>query len=235
MIILIKLFIAHFAGDFLLQPTSWVKKKEKYKAKSFQLYLHILIHGFLVLLLLWDLNYWLLALLLMTYHGIIDIIKLYFQKEKYKVRWFFIDQILHIAGIFVLWILFFQPEIKLTSFLTENIWIYLMALIFISYVSGIVIQNLMLEWSKQLSDHNEQSLHHAGKYIGIIERILVFIFVVTENWESIGFLLAAKSIFRFGDLKEAKHRKLTEYILIGTLLSFGIALLTGMFVIRIIN
>ena len=30
-----------------------------------------------------------------------------------------------------------------------------------------------------------------------------------------------------GDLKESKDRKLTEYILIGTLLSFGIAILTA--------
>jgi hypothetical protein len=37
--------------------------------------------------------------------------------------------------------------------------------------------------------------------------------------------LAAKSIFRFGDLKESKDVKLTEYILIGTLLSFGLGIL----------
>jgi hypothetical protein len=49
-------------------------------------------------------------------------------------------------------------------------------------------------------------------------------------FDAIGFLLAAKSIFRFGDLKEAKDRKLTEYVLIGTLLSFGIALLIGLLV-----
>ena len=41
-------------------------------------------------------------------------------------------------------------------------------------------------------------------------------------------MLAAKSIFRFGDLKENKDIRLTEYILIGTLLSFGIGILTGM-------
>jgi hypothetical protein len=50
------------------------------------------------------------------------------------------------------------------------------------------------------------------------------------HFDAIGFLLAAKSIFRFGDLKEAKDRKLTEYVLIGTLLSFGIALLIGLLV-----
>jgi hypothetical protein len=58
----------------------------------------------------------------------------------------------------------------------------------------------------------------------------VFCFILTGHFEAIGFLLAAKSIFRFGDLKEAKDRKLTEYVLIGTLLSFGIALLIGLLV-----
>ena len=44
-------------------------------------------------------------------------------------------------------------------------------------------------------------------------------------WEGIGFLLAAKSVFRFGDLNNSKDRNLTEYVLIGTLLSFGIAII----------
>ncbi|HLV52538.1 MAG TPA: hypothetical protein VKY29_00860, partial [Cryomorphaceae bacterium] len=48
------------------------------------------------------------------------------------------------------------------------------------------------------------------------------------QWAAIGFLMAAKSIFRFGDLTRAKDRRLTEYILIGTFLSFGIALAVGM-------
>ena len=41
----------------------------------------------------------------------------------------------------------------------------------------------------------------------------------------IGFLIAAKSILRFGEIKESRHRKLAEYIIIGTFLSFGWALL----------
>ncbi|MFV0501856.1 MAG: hypothetical protein ACK5MH_09735 [Bacteroidales bacterium] len=51
----------------------------------------------------------------------------------------------------------------------------------------------------------------------------------------IGFLLAAKSIFRFGDLKDSKDRKLTEYILIGTLLSFAVAIATGQLVLLLVN
>ncbi len=71
---------------------------------------------------------------------------------------------------------------------------------------------------------SKKSLNDAGKYIGILERLFIFVFVITYNWQGIGFLLAAKSIFRFGDLSKSEDRKLTEYILIGTLLSFGLAI-----------
>lgn len=236
MIILIKLIIAHFIGDFLLQPKSWVEDKENRKAKSVKLYLHILIHGLLVLLILWDLNYWLLALLLMLSHGIIDILKLYAQKEGNKSKWFLIDQVIHIISILGLWVLFVKPEINFASWYENiNFWVYSVALLFITIVSGIGMREIMSNWSKALNDEEDESLKNAGKYIGILERLFVFIFVVTGNWEAIGFLLAAKSVFRFGDLKESKDRKLTEYILIGTLLSFGIAIATGMVVLKLIE
>ncbi|HAH57576.1 MAG TPA: DUF3307 domain-containing protein, partial [Bacteroidales bacterium] len=98
MIIVIKLLLAHFIGDFMIQPNSWVAEKERIKAKSLKLYLHGLIHGLLVLLVLWDLNYWLLALLLMVLHIVIDSIKLYAQKERSRSCWFLIDQLLHIVS-----------------------------------------------------------------------------------------------------------------------------------------
>lgn len=219
MIILIKLLLAHFIGDFLLQPASWVKEKERKKAGSGKLYLHMLIHGLLVLLLLWSFDYWLLALLIMLIHGSIDAIKLYAQKEKNKTAWFLADQGLHIISILILWVLWFRPLINANEwFANPDIWIYALALLFITVVSGIIIQVFMSNWSQALDDGHEESLNNAGKYIGILERLFIFIFVVTGNWEGIGFLLAAKSIFRFGDLKESKDRKLTEYILIGTLL-----------------
>lgn len=236
MIILIKLILAHFIGDFLLQPTSWVKDKEAKKAKSKYLYAHILIHGLIVLLLIWDFTYWLLALLLMILHGVIDVIKLYAQKEDNKSDWFLIDQISHILSVLGLWVFFFKPDINLNLILSSSeIWIYASAILFITVVSGIVMKELMSSWSKTLDDNNDESLNNAGKYIGMLERIFVFVFVITGNWEGIGFLLAAKSVFRFGDLKESKDRKLTEYILIGTLLSFGIAIGVGMLVLKLIE
>lgn len=236
MIILIKLILAHFIGDFLFQSKSWVEEKENNKAQSFFLYVHVLIHGLLILLLLWNLSYWLLALLLMLLHGMIDIVKLYFQKKNNKPLWFLIDQILHIFSIFLLWYLFFKPEIKLYLLLENSeFWIYTLSLLFITIVSGILMRELMYNWSKDLNDSNKESLNNAGKFIGMLERIFVFTFVVIGKWEGIGFLLAAKSVFRFGDLKKSKDRKLTEYILIGTLISFGIAVAVGMLSLRLIE
>ena len=85
-----------------------------------------------------------------------------------------------------------------------------------------------MNYWKLKEDNTEDSLQYAGKYIGIIERLLVFLFVVLNQWGAIGLLIAAKSILRFSDLSRAKDRKLTEYIIIGTLLSTAIAIITGL-------
>lgn len=218
-------------GDFVLQPKSWVKEKEKKKAKSLKLYLHFLIHGLLILLVFWNLQYWLLALSVMLIHGLIDIAKLYFQKKNNKTSWFVIDQALHLISIFILWLVWTDTNLEISLWLeSTSLWIYVTALLFLTSVSGILIQVLLTKWSTSINDGKNQSLDNAGKYIGILERLFVFTFVILGRWEAIGFLLAAKSVFRFGDLKESKDRKLTEYILIGTLLSFGIAILIGIIV-----
>lgn len=234
MILLIKLIIAHFIGDFVLQPKSWVADKEKNKIKSPKLYWHILLHGILILLILWNWDYWFLAVMLMLVHGIIDIVKLYAQKENNKVQWFLTDQGLHIMSILVLWYVWLNPDITLYDWCDNtSFWLYTTALLFLTVVCGIIIQVMMSGWSKALNDNNDESLNNAGKYIGILERLFVFTFVISGNWQAIGFLLAAKSVFRFGDLKESKDRKLTEYILIGTLLSFGVAIAIGLIVLKL--
>lgn len=234
MTLLIKLLLAHFIGDFLLQPKSWVKEKEAKKLKSPKFYLHVLLHGIVYLLVLWDWNYWLLALLLMVAHGIIDAIKLYAQKEDNKPKWFLIDQGLHILCIVVLWYIWSGQTFNFHEWLENiNIWGYITALLFLTVVSSIIIQVLMSNWSKSLIESNDTSLSNAGKYIGMLERLFVFTFIMTGNWAAIGFLLAAKSVFRFGDLRESKDRKLTEYILIGTLLSFGIAVATSLLMLQL--
>jgi hypothetical protein len=86
-----------------------------------------------------------------------------------------------------------------------------------------------IQWEGNIEDTGVNSLKNAGKWIGMLERLFVFIFIIIKHWEAVGFLLTAKSVFRFGDLCKAKNMKLIAYVLIGTLLSFGIAILTGLF------
>jgi hypothetical protein len=108
-------------------------------------------------------------------------------------------------------------------------------IVFLTFPGAIFIKMFIAKWSPGKGDQKDESLMEAGKYIGILERLFVFAFVILGHWEAIGFLLAAKSIFRFGDLKESKDRKLTEYMLIGTLISFGIAILAGLSYLYLCN
>jgi len=225
MISLFQLILAHLLGDFLFQPNSWVVDKEKKKATSPKLYLHLLIHGVLILTF-FGLKFWGLAILLSLSHGIIDLSKLYFQKSTTRTAWFFIDQIGHLISILGVWWFLFRPEVFFDW--KPYFWIYATSLVLVTQVAGIAIQVGLSQWSKDLDLSEESSLKNAGKYIGMLERLFVFSFVILGQWEAIGFLLAAKSVFRFGDLRKAKDRKLTEYILIGTLLSFGISITVGL-------
>ncbi|WP_417429344.1 DUF3307 domain-containing protein [Halpernia sp.] len=229
--ILLKLILAHLLGDFLFQPNKWVEEKERKKAKSNYLYFHILIHTVLTFIFLWDLSLWYIALFVGVSHYLIDVSKLYFQNKKTKKRWFFIDQFLHIAVIIA--ISFYFKEINFDFLANPNTLKYIVVAVFLSVPTSVIIKILLNSWSPITIEHSKlqtDSLVNAGKYIGILERLLVFVFIIVNHWEGVGFMIAAKSVFRFSDLAEAKQRKLTEYVLIGTLLSFGLAILTGILV-----
>ena len=227
MIIFVKLLLAHLLGDFLLQPTSWVLDKESKKHKSIYLYIHTAIHGILAWILVGEMAFGWFAMVLALLHGGIDFIKLYFQKTKTKRNWFVIDQALHLVVI----VLIISVYKKLTidfEILNNEFWIITTGILFLTKPTSIILKNVISIWTPENVSENDSSLQNAGNYIGILERLLIFCFLITNHFEAIGFLLAAKSIFRFGDLKEATDRKLTEYVLIGTLLSFGIAILVGL-------
>lgn len=227
MMILIKLLLAHIIGDFFLQPEKWVQEKEKKKLKSNKLYLHVLIHIIITCIILWDLSLWPVVLIIGITHFIIDAIKLLIQKKKTQRLLFFIDQLLHIVVILLCYYFFTESTLNISQLITENSLLLLVCLLFLTIPTSIIMKTIFLKWNISELTKNNESLEDAGKYIGILERILVFIFIIIGHWEAVGFLITAKSVFRFGDLKESKHRQLTEYILIGTLISFGIAILTG--------
>ncbi|GAB7256287.1 DUF3307 domain-containing protein [Polaribacter sp. OB-PA-B3] len=237
MLLFLKFLLAHILGDFVLQSNKWVKDKEEKKIKSSKLYLHISIHALLLLILLeFKLNtYWLGFLVIVSTHFIIDLLKLYFQNDKTKRNWFFIDQLLHIIVLLLTTSIYQSLHIDFAKIFTQQNLLLIVALFLVTSVSGVIIKVFITQWSPETKINNDDSLAKAGRYIGILERLFVFIFILTNHWEAIGFLLAAKSVFRFGDLTSSKDRKLTEYILIGTLLSFGFAIIIGILYSYILN
>jgi hypothetical protein len=228
MIIFIKLLLVHLIGDFILQPTSWVLHKENKKHRSVYLYLHTLLHGILAFIVIGEANFFGYAVVLALLHGFIDFLKLRFQKTKTKRNWFILDQVLHLLVLMAISLSYNNQKVDF-SLLDNRFWVMATALVLLTKPTSILIKTIISIWTPESKlDKNDDSLQNAGNYIGILERLFVFYFVISGHYEAVGFLLAAKSIFRFGDLKEAKDRKLTEYVLIGTLLSFGIAFFVGL-------
>lgn len=103
----------------------------------------------------------------------------------------------------------------------------------LSFISGIILcvpfgGNLIAKitgrFADELRDNDITGLKQGGQYIGWLERFLVMLLLLMNQPNGIGFLIAAKSILRFGEIKDPSQRKVAEYIIIGTFLSFGWAL-----------
>lgn len=237
--LILKLCLSHLLGDFALQPTKWIERRPANPLKFKYLYYHIAVH--LLLLLLFFFNQiaavWLGILLITISHFLIDLTKIYCEQNTKinKFTIFITDQLLHFAVIAIVVNIYFPYSLKADMLFSNKALLILLTLLIISSVAPIFLRIFFSRWSKSMvsNEHTPEeslkteSLQGAGKYIGILERILIVVFINTGFPEGIGYLLAAKSIFRFGDLTNSKEKKLTEYILIGTFMSFAIAIVAG--------
>lgn len=238
MLLFIKLLLAHFIGDFLFQPKKWVTHKLDKKHKSKYLYYHILIH-FIALLIVLKADFksfWLGFIIIIISHYCIDVIKLHLNTPKNTRVLFFVDQIAHLLILFLVTLLYSQQPLDFGFLFTPTTIVFITFLLFATSVASVIMKVIISKWNLDTADENSiDSLEHAGAYIGVLERVFVFLFIITDHWEGVGFLMAAKSIFRFGDLSKAKDRKLTEYVLIGTLISFMLAIIAGLCYLYFIN
>jgi hypothetical protein len=227
-IFIIQLLIAHIIGDFVLQPNKWVVDKNLKKHKSKFLYIHGLVHLIaLIILLKFNFSYWPYILFIVISHMIIDLIKLNLIDKINNSILFVLDQIVHLIIISIMVYIKHPYKINIEKIYSKESLILILALLSVTFVSSIIIKMIMSKWDLE-EDNSDDSLQSAGMYIGILERLFVFSFIILNQWSAIGLLIAAKSVFRFGDLSRAKDRKLTEYILIGTLVSFGLSILIGL-------
>ena len=227
--VLLRLLAAHLLGDFLLQPNAWVSSKDRKKAASPALYLHVGVITALTYLFLWDWTRWYVPLIVGATHLLIDLWKCY---KKNTLSYFLLDQALHIAVLLIVWQLFYvQSDLRttLTDLLHNNqFWVIAIGYYLVIWPLGIAIGKATEKW-QQAAQMNQAGLDKAGIWIGRCERTLVLTFIITGQYTALGFLMAAKSILRFTDKDEMTQKK-TEYVLVGTLMSFASAAIIGVIV-----
>lgn len=209
------LIAAHLIADFGLQTDQMVQVKHRVG----QLFLHAVVHAALTFLALQTWHAWQIPVTVFVIHAGTDFVKHRLGDDSARV--FVIDQTAHVLALLLLAWLLARYDI-LTSF--TGIWYKPILTVagFIAAVRGAGF--FVAKVAGRIKNQNNlelDGLTDGGKLIGELERALIFILIFIGQPTAIGFLVAAKSILRF---EEAKKQKLAEYVIIGTLLSFSLAI-----------
>jgi len=113
--------------------------------------------------------------------------------------------------------------------------VVVLAALLLNYIIGPFAVRAAVRDYTELPQVTNRGLPQGGKLIGQFERLLILLFVLVGSVSGVGFLLTAKSVFRFGDIKEDATHKRAEYYLIGTLASFAFGLTVSYVAIWIIS
>ncbi|MEN3156918.1 DUF3307 domain-containing protein [Alkalimonas sp. NCh-2] len=244
--LLLSLLLAHVLADFFFQPTAWVQARASQHWRAAALYYHSLLHFGLTLavIMLWHwlswsaLSGWLLlgsALLNAVSHCLIDLAKSYLQ----GFRYFLLDQLLHLLVIGLIWLVLTDTSITqllalLAGMLSPKVLLLVLAYLLVLKPASVVIGFILNQIATPATGAGS-GLPAAGHWIGMMERVLVLTLILVGQYGGVGFVIAAKSVLRFSDLRNANDRALTEYILLGSLLSLGLTLLLGIGVVQLLG
>lgn len=243
-LVFLSLLLAHLLADFPLQTDSVARYKGKRLLPTLA---HATIHyiaAWLCLTLFAGTsfislrNQFIIAAYLVI-HLAIDSVKSWSSGQaKLPDNWvvFVVDQLAHIGVIVVVAAILtsssisqvvalfrISPDTRYRFLLTATIYVAVV------FGGGYLIRYLTRGLSQGVKVEGASQLKNAGLYIGWLERFLVITAVALQSPAMVGFILTSKSIARFPELKDVGF---AEYFLIGSLLSFGLALLGGMVLVR---
>lgn len=221
--VFIRLFLAHTIGDFICQTDEFCRKKQTNGVWGLHLYLHSLVILVLSWIALWSFSSWWLALIIGVTHLLIDA-----TKRSDNLWSFLLDQVVHVICLaIVAYIAALKiPYLSCDCGVINSVCMYTLAFVLNGKPANILIKHLLRAYSvkdPRESDKSDECIR-SGKLIGNLERWLIMIFMLCEQYEAIGFLIAAKSIIRYKDGDTSR----TEYVLAGTLISVFIAVVSGL-------
>lgn len=231
--LLVLQFIAHFFCDFVFQNEANALAKNKHGFNSKHLYIHILFVWMLSFFLSFNITFWWASVSIGLLHFIIDGLKAILTKKIPDRLWlFFVDQFIHIMIITVITGVYFYHAQNFSKYVEDlrlflqntHALLYVLGFILCLKPANIVIKQIIGKWITDVGT-TDSKLEETGRLIGNLERILILSFVLLNQFAAIGFLLTAKSVLRF---KETEASKMSEYVLLGTLISFSIAIIIGL-------
>lgn len=119
----------------------------------------------------------------------------------------------------------FEPA-ALTSDTTWDVLVVSGGAVVAVFVGGLAIARLLAPFTDQLERRTESpTLASAGRYIGWLERALLYTFVLAGVPSAAAAVVALKSVARFPSFREERF---AEYYLIGTLASVLVATCAAM-------
>ncbi|MFP4016142.1 MAG: DUF3307 domain-containing protein [Halanaerobiales bacterium] len=246
---LLSLFIlAHILTDFTFQSGDIARGKYTSFSKLLK---HLMIYFFITLILtayVFSSKLLLLISVFTVLHGLIDFLKIKIERrysEKLSLELLFVDQIIHILIFLIFYPIYstfsIHPYFIAVHNYLQDLYPYLSTIdynnmIFVIATLTIVIFNfkgsniIVGKVLKKYKANYEESENSKGWAIGNLERILVILFVLLNNYALIGLLFTAKSLIRFKEVEEskAKNQNFVEYYLIGTFTSLLIAIISGL-------
>jgi hypothetical protein len=249
------LLLAHVLGDFVLQRTAVVNNKADRPVAAYAE--HGLVHLFLMVGALAAFTTapvirfsTLVALVVLTIvHIALDITKQHLTTDgRGSPAWLFAwDQVLHVVTVAAVAAYLAPPSLR--DLQTSWAWAsdtvlvvtlgYTVVVFGAGYFNGVLLRPLSTPIETREGTEPGQpvgmpgGLQRAGLLIGFFERFLIMTAVLVNSPAGVGLVIAAKSVFRFGEARS--DRRAAEYFLIGTFVSVTEAVIGGVLVLWLLR
>lgn len=224
------LIVGHLLGDYAFQ-NAWIARNKRWLPV---LILHVAIVAVMTGAAVGHWNHPVLWIVVGS-HFVIDLAKSWLLPD--TLGTFVIDQLLHLAAVAAAAVWF--PHAFETGYwwtllpeAGDRLWLLrgatvLGGIVLCIQTGAIVVAKTVRPLLDGEQFEEMKGVPGGGRMIGYLERGLTLLLFWIGQPAGIGFLVTAKSILRFGDITGSRNRQITEYVIIGTFLSFGWAILTA--------
>ena len=225
----------HLLADFLFQTSAYSEKKRKIlKSLLLHCLIYFIVFEIVLLLILQFKKAILIGMIICISHLLINFIKnkleKIFPQRRLQIWIFSINQLIHFALLIGMYYIFNLENSVTNLYINlqgyenfKTIILYISVFSIIFEPASVFIRKLFISISSKTYPKENLEELKAGNIIGKLERIIIAILLLNNQFGLIGFVLTAKSIARF---KQMEDKNFAEKYLIGTLTSFLIVLIT---------